>query len=66
MKHPLFNPPDTPLSPQEEREIIRDIAKAYRQNELGEKRPEFHRIANTVEEMLHQDTCKSDSANKEL
>ena len=52
MKHPLFNPTGTPLSPQEEREIIRDIAKAYRQNELGEKRPEFLRIVQNVEKQL--------------
>jgi len=52
MKHPLFNPPDTSLSPQEERKIIRDIAKAYRQNELGEKRPEFQRIVQNVEKQL--------------
>lgn len=54
MKHPLFNPPDTPLSPQEEREITRDIAKAYRQNELGEKCPEFQRIVHNVEKQLSE------------
>ncbi|TSA32666.1 MAG: hypothetical protein D4R65_09090 [Verrucomicrobiaceae bacterium] len=52
MKHPLFNPTDTPLSPQEEREITRDIAKAYRKNELSEKRPEFQRILQNVEKQL--------------
>ena len=56
MKHPLFNPPDTPLSPQEEREITRDIAKAYRQNELGEKRPEFQRIVQNVEKQFHSES----------
>ena len=57
MKHPLFKPTETPLSPQEEQEITRDIAKAYRQKELGEKTPEFQRIAATIKEMLDQPAC---------
>jgi len=56
MKHPLFNPTDTPLSPQEEREITRDIAKAYHQKELGEKRPEFQRIVQNVQEQFLQES----------
>jgi hypothetical protein len=59
MKHPLFKPTDTQLSPQEEQEIIHDIAKAYRQKELDEKKPEFQRIAGTIKEMLDQDaSCR--------
>ena len=62
MKHPLFNPPDTPLSPQEEREITRDIAKAYHQNEIGEKKPGFQRIVQNVEKQLSEVELNSQGA----
>ena len=53
MKHPLFKAPADALSHQEETAITQELADAYRQNELGEKRPEFHRIAQTIEGILH-------------
>ena len=52
MKHPLFNQPEANLSPQEEVEITNELANAYRQNELGGKRPEFQRIANNIQKQF--------------
>ena len=52
MKHPLFKKPDEKLSPQEEVELTQELARAYRQNELGENQPEFKRIAKNIEERI--------------
>jgi len=52
MKNPLFKHPDEKLSPREEAEITQELADAYRQNEIGEKQPEFRRIVEKVEEQI--------------
>jgi len=52
MKNPLFKPTEEKLSPREEAEITQELAAAYRQHELGEKRPEFRRIVENVEKQL--------------
>ena len=52
MNNPLFKPPQEPLSPSEEAEITQELAEAYRQNELNEKRPEFRRIVENVEKRI--------------
>ena len=59
MKNPLFKHPEEKLSPREEAEITQELADAYRQNEIGEKCPEFRRIVENVEkELLKIDTKK--------
>ena len=58
MKNPLFKNPQDPLSPREEAEITQELADAYRQNEIGEKRPEFRRIVENVEKQLLQINAK--------
>ena len=52
MKNPLFKHPEENLSLREEAEITQELAEAYRQHELGEKRPEFRRIVEKVEEQI--------------
>jgi len=52
MKDPLFQPIEGPLSPEEEAEITRRLAAAYRQHEEAEKNPELQRIVKLVEEKL--------------
>jgi hypothetical protein len=52
MKNPIFKRPEEPLSPLEEEEITKELADAYRQHELDEKRPEFRRIVENVETQL--------------
>lgn len=52
MKNPLFKRPEEKLSPREEEEITQELADAYRQNELGEKQPEFRRIVEKVGEQI--------------
>jgi len=52
MKNPLFKRPEEKLSPREEAEITQELADAYRQHELSEKRPEFRRIVENVEKRI--------------
>jgi len=52
MKNPLFNRPKEKLTPHEEAEITQELAHAYRQNEIAEKRPEFRRIVENVEKRI--------------
>jgi len=52
MKNPLFKRPEEKLTPREEAEITNELAAAYRQNELAEKRPEFRRIVENVEKRI--------------
>ena len=52
MKNPLFKRPEEKLSPSEEAEITQELADAYRQNEISEKRPEFRRIVENVEKRI--------------
>ena len=52
MKNPLFKHPEEKLSPREEEEITQELADAYRQNEICEKRPEFRRIVENVEKRI--------------
>ncbi len=54
MSDPLFRQPTEALSPEEEAEITRKLAEAYRQHEEGEKRPEFQRIAKSIQEKLSE------------
>jgi len=58
MKNPLFKRPEEKLSAREEEEITQELADAYRQNELGEKRPEFRRIVENVEKRIKQENNK--------
>ena len=58
MKNPLFKHPAEKLSPHEEAEITQELAAAYRQHELGEKRPEFRRIVEKVEEQIFKEKTK--------
>ena len=58
MKNPLFKHPEENLSPSEEAEITQELAEAYRQNELGEKLPEFRRIVENVEKRILKDKNK--------
>jgi hypothetical protein len=53
MNNPLFKHPDVQLSPREEAEITQDLANAYRQNEIGEKKPEFKRIAESIKKKIN-------------
>jgi len=52
MKNPLFKRPEEKLTLREEAEITQELAAAYRQNEIGEKRPEFRRIVENVEKRI--------------
>ncbi|MEI6337963.1 MAG: hypothetical protein WCQ57_05185 [Verrucomicrobiota bacterium] len=52
MKNPLFKRPEEKLSPREEAEITQELADAYRQNEIGEKQPEFRRIVEKVKSTM--------------
>jgi hypothetical protein len=52
MKDPLFNPIDGPITPEEEAEITRRLAEAYRQREECEKKPGLQRIVQLVAEGL--------------
>jgi len=52
MKDPLFQPIEGPLAPEEETEITRRLAEAYRQHEESEKNPELQRIVQLVAEGL--------------
>lgn len=52
MKNPLFKHPEEKLSPSEEADITQELAEAYRQNEIGEKQPEFRRIVENVEKRI--------------
>ena len=52
MKDPLFQPIEGPLTPEEETEITRRLAEAYRQHEEAEKNPELQRIVQLVAEKL--------------
>lgn len=54
MKNPLFKHPEEKLSPREEEEITQELAEAYRQNEIGEKRLQFRRIVENVEKRINQ------------
>ena len=58
MKNPLFKRPEEKLSAREEEEITQELADAYRQNELGEKRQEFRRIVENVEKRIKQENNK--------
>ena len=55
MKSALFKRPEEKLSPHEEAEITQELAEAYRQHELGEKRPEFRRIVENVEKRISKE-----------
>jgi len=55
MKNPLFKPPQDKLTPGEEAEITRELATAYRQNEISEKQPEFRRIVENVKNRILKD-----------
>lgn len=48
MKDPLFNHIDGPITPEEEAEITRRLAEAYRQREQCEKKNELQRIVQLV------------------
>jgi uncharacterized membrane protein YqiK len=52
MKDPLFKPIEDPLTPEEEAEITRRLAEAYRKHEEAEKKPELQRILQLVAEGL--------------
>ena len=52
MKDPLFQPIEGPLTPEEEAEVTRRLAKAYRQHEESEKNPELQRIVKLVADKL--------------
>ena len=52
MKDPLFKPIEGPITPEEEAEITRRLAEAYRQREEAEKKPELKRIVQLVAEGL--------------
>ena len=52
MKDPLFKPIEGPITPEEEAEITRRLAEAYKQHEEAEKKPELKRIVQLVAEGL--------------
>lgn len=56
MKNPLFKHPEEKLSPREEEEITQELADAYRQNEIGEKQPEFRRIVENVKQRILEES----------
>ena len=64
MKDPLFQPIEGPLSPEEEAEITRRLADAYRQHEEAEKNPELQRIVKLVEEKLAGEFSDAPSPDK--
>jgi len=61
MKNPLFKPPQDPLTPREEAEITRELAEAYRQNEISEKQPEFRRIVENVKKRILKEGSNKDA-----
>ena len=63
MKDPFFQPIEGPLTPEEEAEITRRLADAYRQHEEAEKNPELQRIVKLVAEKLSSEF--SDEPSKE-
>ena len=64
MKDSLFQPIEGPLSPEEEAEITRRLADAYRQHEEAEKNPELQRIVKLVEEKLASEFSDAPSPDK--
>ena len=56
MKNPLFKSPEEKLSPSEEAELTQELVDAYRQNEIGEKKPEFQRIVEKVKRRIQQES----------
>ena len=64
MKDPLFQPIEGPLTPEEESEITRRLAEAYRQHEEAEKNPELQRIVKLVAENLASEFSDASSSQK--
>ena len=64
MKDPLFQPIEGPLAPEEETEITRRLAEAYRQHEESEKNPELQRIVQLVAEGLSAEFSEAPPAEK--
>ena len=54
MNDPLFRGTNAPLSSEDEIEITRNLAEAYRQSQNNENRPEFRRIAKEVQRQLEK------------
>ena len=54
MSHPIFKPLADQLSLQEESEITKDLANAYRKHEIGEQQPTFKRIIKKIEERIRE------------
>jgi hypothetical protein len=52
MKDPLFQTIAAPLTHEEDAEITRRLAEAYRQHEEAEKKPELERIVRLVAKKL--------------
>jgi hypothetical protein len=50
--HPLFNPIAGPVSPEDEAQITRELAEAYRIGMESEQSPEFKRMATKIEGLL--------------
>jgi len=64
MKDPLFKPIECPVTPEEEAEITRRLAEAYRQHEEAEKKPELKRIVQLVAEGITSEFSDTASAEK--
>ncbi len=52
MNDALFKRLGEQLSPQEESELMRQLAAAYREHEASERRPEVERITRQIREHL--------------
>ena len=63
MNNPLFKPPEDPLTPGEEAEIIQELAEAYRQNENCTKQPEFQRIVENVKSRISKEIASGNHAD---
>lgn len=59
MNDPLFRQLGEQLSPEEECELTRRLAAAYREHEASERRPEVERITKLVHARLEQDKDES-------
>jgi hypothetical protein len=55
MNDTLFKQLGEHLSPEEEGELMRALAAAYREHEASEKRPEVERITKIIRERLEQE-----------
>jgi hypothetical protein len=60
MNQSLFEQLQRQLSPEEEGEVMRAFAAAYREHEASERRPEVERITKLIRERLDQGEMRAE------